>query len=168
MSTSLKRLFKVLLIFPTLGMGLYFLIEKGAKADLSFSLNFLQNYFSLIRDIFFNIRVEIADEIELNMLYERSLPFTSCLLDTSPETHRVSSLYWKHLIVNKAVLVCKMLEGALPINQTNIRRFNKLDAVCQKEDKNVRITTQNVDLLVPSCCCVSGMQYYSSICLLMI
>ena len=127
MNTSLKRLFTVLLIFPTLGMGFYFLIEKGAKADQSFSLKFLQNYFSLIRDIFFNIRVEIADEIELNMLYERSLPFTSCLLDTSPETHRVLSLYWEHLIVNKTVLVCKMLEGALHINQTNIRRLNKLD-----------------------------------------
>ena len=54
MSTSLKRLFKVLLIFPTLGMGLYFLIEKGAEADQSFSLKFLQNYLSLIRDIFFS------------------------------------------------------------------------------------------------------------------
>ena len=127
MNTSLKRLFIVLLIFPTLGMGLYFLIEKGTKADQRFSLKFLQNYFSLIRDIFFNIRVEITDEIELNMLYERSLPFTSCLLDTSPETHRVLSLYWEHLIVNKAVLVCKMLEGALHINQTNIRRLNRLD-----------------------------------------
>ena len=42
-------------------MGLYFLIEKGAKADQSFSLKFLQNYLSLIRDIFFNIRVEIAE-----------------------------------------------------------------------------------------------------------
>ena len=61
MSTSLKRLFKVLLIFPTLGMVLYFLIEKGAEADQSFSLKFLQNYLSLIRDIFFNIRVEIAE-----------------------------------------------------------------------------------------------------------
>ena len=61
------------------------------------------------------------------MLYQRSHPFTRCLLDTSPETHRVSSLYWEHLIVNKAVLVCKMLEGALHINQTNIRRLNKLD-----------------------------------------
>ena len=46
--------------------------------------------------------------------------------------------------------------------------LTKVLSVCQKEDKNVRITTQNVDLLVPSCCCVSGMQYYSSICLLMI
>ena len=127
MSTSLKRLFKVLLIFPTLRMGLYFSIEKGAKAHQSFSLKFSQNYFNLLRDIFFNIRVEIADESELNMLYQRSLPFTRCLLDTSPETHRVSSLYWEHLIVNKTVRVCKMLEGALHINQINIRRLNKLD-----------------------------------------
>ena len=68
MSTSLKRLFKVLLIFPTLRMGLYFLTEKGTKADQSFSLKFSQNHFNLIRDIFFNIRVEIADESQLNML----------------------------------------------------------------------------------------------------
>ena len=46
--------------------------------------------------------------------------------------------------------------------------LTKLLSVCQKEDKNVRITTQNVDLLVPSCCCVLGMQYYSRICLFMI
>ena len=89
-----------MLIFPTLGMGLYFLTEKGGKADQSFSLKFSQNHFNLIRDIFFNISVEIADESELNMLCQRSLPFTRCLLDTSPETHRVSSLYWEHFIVN--------------------------------------------------------------------
>ena len=70
-------------------MSLYLLIEKGAKADQSFSLKFSQNYCNLIRDIFFNILVEI------------------------------SSLYWEHFIVNKTVLVCKMLEGALHIKQTN-------------------------------------------------
>ena len=111
MSTSLKRLFKVLLIFPTLRMGLYFLIEKGARADQSFSLKFSQHYFNLIRDIFFNIRVEIADEIGLNMLYQRSLPFTRCLLDTSPETDRISSLYWEHLIVNKTFLCVQNIRG---------------------------------------------------------
>ena len=29
-----------MLIFPILGMGLYFLIEKGAEADQIFSLKF--------------------------------------------------------------------------------------------------------------------------------
>ena len=71
--------------------------------------------------------MEIADEIELNMLYQRSLPFTRCLLDTLQETDRISSLYWEHLIVNKTVLVRKMSEGAIHINQTNIRGLNKLD-----------------------------------------
>ena len=33
----------------------------------------------LIRDIAFNSHVEIIDEIEVNMLYHRSLPFTRCL-----------------------------------------------------------------------------------------
>ena len=77
-------------------MGLYFLIEKGAKADQSFSLKFSQNFFSLIRDIFFNIHVEISDEIGLSMLFQRPLPFTRCLLDTSPETDRISSFFWEH------------------------------------------------------------------------
>ena len=55
-------------------MGLYFLIEKGATAGQSFSLKFSQNYFNLIRDIFFNIHVEIADEIGLSLLFQQSLP----------------------------------------------------------------------------------------------
>ena len=46
---------------------------------------------------------------------------------TAKAGHRISSIYWEHLTVNKTVLVCKMLEGALHINQTNIRRLNKLD-----------------------------------------
>ena len=156
MTTSLKRLFKVMLIFPILGMGLYFLIEKGAEADQIFSLKFSQNYFNLIRDIFFNIRVEIADESELNMLYQRSPPFTRCLLDTSPETHRISSLYWEHLVVNKAVLVCKMSEGALHINQTNIRRLNKLDKLelAHRSCRSIKLSNnpsgKKATLLAPS------------------
>ena len=86
-----------MLIFPKLRMGLYFLIEKGAKADQSFFLKFSQNYFKLIRDIFFNIHVEITNEIGLSMLFQRSLPFTRCLLDTSPETDRISSFFGEHL-----------------------------------------------------------------------
>ena len=40
----------------------------------------------LLRDISFNIHVEIADEIEVNMLFHQSLPSTRFLLDVSPET----------------------------------------------------------------------------------
>ena len=74
-------------------MGLYFLIEKGATAGQSFSLKFSQNYFNLIRDIFFNIHVEITDEIGLSLLFKRSLPIPRCLLDTLPETDRISSFF---------------------------------------------------------------------------
>ena len=38
-----------------------------------------------LRDISYNINVEIADEIEVNMLFDRSLPSTRCFLDISPE-----------------------------------------------------------------------------------
>ena len=34
-----------------------------------------------LRDISYNINVEIADEIEVNMLFDRSLPSTRCFLD---------------------------------------------------------------------------------------
>ena len=38
-----------------------------------------------LRDISYNIHVEIADEIEVNMLFDRSPPSTRCFLDISPE-----------------------------------------------------------------------------------
>ena len=38
-----------------------------------------------LRDISYNINVEIADEIEVNMLFDRSLPSTRSFLDISPE-----------------------------------------------------------------------------------
>ena len=38
-----------------------------------------------LRDISYNITVEIADQIEANMLFDRSPPSTRCFLDISPE-----------------------------------------------------------------------------------
>ena len=38
-----------------------------------------------LRDISYNIHVEIVDEIEANMLFDRSPPSTRCFLDISPE-----------------------------------------------------------------------------------
>ena len=43
----------------------------------------------LILDISFNIHVEIADEIEVDMLFHRSLPPTRRLLDISLETDKI-------------------------------------------------------------------------------
>ena len=43
----------------------------------------------LIRKISFNIHVEISDEIAVNILFDRSLPNTKCLLDISPEWDRI-------------------------------------------------------------------------------
>ena len=38
-----------------------------------------------LRDISYNINVKIADEIEVNTLFDWSLPSTRCFLDISPE-----------------------------------------------------------------------------------
>ena len=38
-----------------------------------------------LRDISYNIYVEITDEIEVNVLFDRSLPSTRCFLDILPE-----------------------------------------------------------------------------------
>ena len=40
-----------------------------------------------LRDISYNINVEITDEIEVNMLFDRSLPSTRCFLDISLERY---------------------------------------------------------------------------------
>ena len=79
-------------------------------------------------DISINIHVEIADEIEVNMLFHRLLPSTGCLSDISSEMDGIR--YFSARSHLKQDCPCKKkLEGALQIRQTSNRRL-KLVEVC--------------------------------------
>ena len=83
----------------------------------------------LVRDISIKIHVEIADEIEVNMLFHRLLPSTGCLSGISSETDCIWYFSAEISSKKKDCPCKKKLEGALQIRQTNNRRL-KLVEVC--------------------------------------